>query len=194
MNTRMVESLRIIFAPIVFRSPQAHRHESLSQVHAKQARRNGFMAGSPSLPVHKSENRDIDQMRAPRSMQGDMLSERGQRGSDRSKGAEGRGSAPDPAEGRKALGTQYLGRPSSWRGVMVSKGPEAFGGEARRGSAPPEHPHTFRRRLALRNANTRCAAYPPAEPNVVIRQALWVGVYGATLSPRQPPPAVAPPS
>lgn len=49
------------------------------------------MAGSPSLPVHKSENRDIDQMRAPRSMQGDMLSARGQRGSDRSKGAEGRG-------------------------------------------------------------------------------------------------------
>lgn len=30
--------------------------------------------------------------------------------------------------------------------------------------------------------NLRFSSGPPAEPNVIVRQALWVGVYGATLA------------
>lgn len=30
--------------------------------------------------------------------------------------------------------------------------------------------------------NRRFASDPPAEPNVIVREALWVGVYGATLA------------
>jgi hypothetical protein len=30
--------------------------------------------------------------------------------------------------------------------------------------------------------NRRFASGPPAEPNVIVRQALWVGIYGATLA------------
>ena len=30
--------------------------------------------------------------------------------------------------------------------------------------------------------NRRFATEPPAEPNVIVREALWVGIYGATLA------------